>query len=325
MFSKGPVRIQRCSYSTTLRPCCVNFQRISHRHAQRFRSPWNSKRSYAISVKPSVVYPGKENVKRHFDDRKTFLFNQYSNFLRDTLDCPLILLQHHNFTPQSFIKLRREIETASTNFAPTPAPSLATGDVHPKLPNKSNKIATLTVMRTSIFGVALRNHSPLDANEIKGISEMVKGGFAVLSLPSLHPPQLDAILKAFVRAAPPKKASSANSNEKPNPNAVPDDFVPGRRRKRVKPVLVPELSLVGAVIEGRVLKVDQVKDVAKLPTLETLRAQIVGLISAPAAQLARVLGEASGAQVARTLEGLKRALEAEQDGSKTEDGVQTSP
>ena len=85
--------------------------------------------------------------------------------------------------------------------------------------------------------------------------------------------------------------------------------VPGRKMKRQRPVLDPELTLVGALIEGRVFSVEKVKDVSKLPTLETLRQQIVGLISSPAVQLAMVLGEASGGKLARTLEGLKKGLE----------------
>ena len=52
--------------------------------------------------------------------------------------------------------------------------------------------------------------------------------------------------------------------------------------------------------------------VAKLPTLDTLRAQLVGLLSAPATQLAMVLSEASGGKLARTLEGLKKSLEEDQ-------------
>jgi len=51
--------------------------------------------------------------------------------------------------------------------------------------------------------------------------------------------------------------------------------------------------------------------VSKLPTLDTLRAQVVGLLSAPASQLAMILGEASGGKLARTLEGLKIGLEEE--------------
>ena len=71
-------------------------------------------------------------------------------------------------------------------------------------------------------------------------------------------------------------------------------------------------------MEGRVFVKSGLEQVAKLPTLDTVRAQIVGLLSAPAAQLSGVLSMASGGQLARTLEGLKKGLEEEQGGSKEE-------
>lgn len=79
--------------------------------------------------------------------------------------------------------------------------------------------------------------------------------------------------------------------------------------KRVKPTLTPELTVMGALIEGKVFKASAVKDVASLPTLDTLRAQLIGLVSSPANQIASVLGQASGGQLARTLEGFKKGLE----------------
>ncbi|KAL0066621.1 hypothetical protein AAF712_006425 [Marasmius tenuissimus] len=72
---------------------------------------------------------------------------------------------------------------------------------------------------------------------------------------------------------------------------------------------------MGALIEGKVFLPKGVKDVAGLPKMETLRAQIIGLLSAPGAQLAGVLSQAAGGQLARTLEGLKKSLEEEQNGS----------
>jgi ribosomal protein L10 len=83
--------------------------------------------------------------------------------------------------------------------------------------------------------------------------------------------------------------------------------------QRVRPVLTPELVVMGALIERRVFGMEGVRDVSKLPTLDTLRAQIVGLLSSPAVQLAAVLSEASGGKLARTLEGLKKGLEESRD------------
>jgi len=79
--------------------------------------------------------------------------------------------------------------------------------------------------------------------------------------------------------------------------------------KRIRPILVPELKVVGALLEGKVFTREGVDEVGKLPTLQTLREQLVGLISSPGMQLAAVLSEAGGGRLARTLEGLKKGLE----------------
>ncbi|EJC98774.1 uncharacterized protein FOMMEDRAFT_50369, partial [Fomitiporia mediterranea MF3/22] len=181
-------------------------------------------------------------------------------------------------------------------------------------PPDSDTLPQLTIVRSSIFGVALRNQAPLDQKATSEIAKMAGGdGLAILSLPSLDPPTLHAILRALERSVPKKSEGGAQKDAKKNgkERANDDDEgrVPGRRVKRQKPMLDPELALVGALIEGRVFGVEQVKDVSKLPTLETLRQQIIGLISSPAVQLAMVLGEASGGKLARTLEGLKKGLE----------------
>jgi ribosomal protein L10 len=180
-------------------------------------------------------------------------------------------------------------------------------------PSKEPNIDTppsLTILRTSVFGAALRDYAPLDAKTSKEIANTVKGGLAVLSLPTLDPPQLNAILRALQRSAPLPPSNTSASQASPIKKASDDpDFVPGRRSKRVKPILTPELSVMGALIEGRVFKAPQVLDVASLPTLDILRQQIVGLLSSPATQLAAVLSHASGGQLARTLEGFKKGLE----------------
>lgn len=45
----------------------------------------------------------------------------------------------------------------------------------------------------------------------------------------------------------------------------------------------------GAILSGRILSVDEVEALAKLPSLEQLRAQLIGLINAPATNIASVI------------------------------------
>ncbi|KAG8767840.1 hypothetical protein FRC12_006007 [Ceratobasidium sp. 428] len=140
--------------------------------------------------------------------------------------------------------------------------------------------AKLSVIRHAIFGAAVKSAEPQAAPLLTAL----EGPAAVLAFPTLDPPQLKSILRTIDRAVP--KAT-------PQPGAAP----------------APVLRLVGAYVDGRVLRPDGVQNLSTLPTLETLRAQLIGLLSAPAAQLAGVLDQARGGRLSRTLEGLRESLE----------------
>jgi large subunit ribosomal protein L10 len=61
-----------------------------------------------------------------------------------------------------------------------------------------------------------------------------------------------------------------------------------------------KLEIVGGAMGDTVLDVNGVKALAELPSLDELRARIIGLVQAPATKIARVLME-PGAQLARVL------------------------
>lgn len=61
-----------------------------------------------------------------------------------------------------------------------------------------------------------------------------------------------------------------------------------------------KFKVLGGMMNGEVLEEAQVKVLASLPSLDQLRAKIVGLLQAPATKIARVL-QAPGSQVARCL------------------------
>lgn len=268
-------------------------------------------RTYATSVKPPRRYP-KKTEPRIYSERKRFLYNQYLRLLETSKESPLIFLQHTKFSIPRLTKLRKDIAAATARKGGF-APSLLNPGPTPLAPSNDPSITTppsLTVIRTSVFGAALRDFSSIDAKTATEISKTVENGLAILSLPSLDPPTLNAILKALHKSVPPlKPGEKARASSSKKPSADDPDFVPGRRVKRAKPTPTPELSVMGALIEGRVFKTAAVQDVASLPTLDTLRAQLIGLISSPAHQIAGILGHASGGQLARTLEGFKKSLE----------------
>jgi ribosomal protein L10 len=248
-------------------------------------------------VRPGQILPGKR-YPRVWHDKKLFQYNWYTKILNTTDRAPLIFLHRDDFSANRLKKLRRDIQVASE-----------------KLLRKAEEAGqvleppTLTVVRTSIFGAALRNHPNVNLDDVEKIIDGVAGGYAVLSLPVLDPPLLNAVLRAMERSVPPRPPKTAAEIAKELEEKTADPAQPGRRMKRQRAVLIPDLKVLGALVEGQVLLPDTMKEVSKLPTLDTLRAQIVGLLTAPSAQLAAILSQASGGQLARTLEGFKKALE----------------
>lgn len=262
-------------------------------------APRLQSRHYAVSVEPAKVHAGKR-TPRVYVERKSFLYSKYFKLLETSAESPLIFLTHADFSAQRLLKLRRDIITASNRMTPSltaPSPS-----VHLPQP-------TLTVLRTSVFGAALRDYTSVDASASAQLADSVKGHLAVLTLPKLNPPQLQAVLRALDRGVPPRKPKTEEELAKEKEEKNADPAQPGRRVKRMRAVLQPELRLAGALIERQLFTPDGIRDVSKLPTLDTLRSQIVGLLSSPATQLAGVLSQASGGRLTRTLEGFKKSLE----------------
>lgn len=62
-----------------------------------------------------------------------------------------------------------------------------------------------------------------------------------------------------------------------------------------------KLQICGAVMDEKVLSVNEVEILADLPSLDELRSKIIGLISAPASKIARVV-QAPATKVARVLQ-----------------------
>lgn len=258
-----------------------------------------------VSVAPPVEY-SKKTGPRRYSERKNFMVNQYTRLLESSKSSPLIFFHHVDFSVQRLIQLRKDIANAAAKAA---APSL--GALTPGPVTEPPPAPKFTVVSTNFFGVALRNYSPMDVKTVKSMADMVEGGLAVMSFQDFNPPQLDAVLRALARSVPVRKPKTPEQLAQEAKDAA-DAFVPGRRPKRQRPTPVPDLKVVGALIEGRLFMAADVQTVAKLPTLDVLRAQIVGLLSAPASQLAAVLSEASGGKLARTLEGLKKSLEEQE-------------
>jgi ribosomal protein L10 len=245
----------------------------------------------AISVKPPIIYPRK-TIPRIFSEKKTFLYNKYLKILNSSQQSPLLFLSHTDFTAKNLIALRSHIANAH--------------QAQQKLLQKDQQ-PSLSVIRTGIFGVAIRDLPSIPNDESAKLASWLQGPLALLYLPLLHPPHLAAILKAIDRAVPQKRQDEEELRRR-EADKKADPETPGRRVKKRRPVLNPKLALVGALIDGRMYATEQVREIASLPPLDTLRAQLIGLLSGPSVQLTALLGEAGGGKLVRTLEGLKTSL-----------------
>lgn len=260
-------------------------------------------RGYAISVQLPKAPKGKTK-QRVFKDKKAFQFNWYTRILQTSTNAPVLILHHHNFTAQRLKKLRADISTAfrkssASLSSPRPSPPVPAFSLEP----------TFTVVRTGIFGAALRELPNISLKEVERMINKQAGSFAVVTFPSFDPPQLNAILRAMDRSVPPKRPKNDEELKREMEEKNADPAQPGKRMKRVRQIRTPELKLMGAVLENRVFLPAGVKDISRLPSLDTLRGQVVGLLSSPAAHLAAILSEASGGRLARTLEGFKKGME----------------
>jgi hypothetical protein len=154
----------------------------------------------------------------------------------------------------------------------------------------------LAAMRTNEHTKAARKHTV----------PQLQGPISVISLPSLDPDHLSSILKVLERATPKAIVEPSKKSQK-DELAMPPPGGGGVRQTKEPPI--PSLAIVGGLVEGKLFLLPGLKDVTKLPSLETLQAQIVGLLSSPASQLTGVLSQAAGGRLARTLEGFKQGLE----------------
>ncbi|KAL0569985.1 hypothetical protein V5O48_011978 [Marasmius crinis-equi] len=268
-------------------------------------------RTYAIHVQAPNPIPGKK-YPRVFSGKKLFQFSWYTRILDSTHNgSPLVFLHYDSFSANRLKKLRNDLTVAARKYHDAQQKASLDG---PR-PIADADLPTVTVIRTGVFGAALRAQEGVNMTDVGTMLNNTPGKYAVLKIPILDPPYLSAVLRAMDRSVPPRPPKTPEQLKKELDAKNADPETPGRRMKRQRPDLTPDLKVMGALIEGKIFLPQGVKDVAGLPKLETLRAQIIGLLSAPGAQLAGVLSQAAGGQLARTLEGLKKSLEEEQNGA----------
>ncbi|GAA5827566.1 hypothetical protein JCM11251_001736 [Rhodosporidiobolus azoricus] len=241
------------------------------------------------AVAPTQAAP-KVGRTRPLPVRKSLLYRQHDHLLHS--NDLVLFLRPGAFAADEWRTLRAQLAAI-----PPPPPPASTSSPSSSSDPDSAAALKLTVLRPGLLPALLRSASeasstpsstpPLDLSHLS-LPSHLKGPLAVLTSPTLHPPTLSAILTIL------RKFSRTPA---PNAPPLPADAPP-----------VERLEVLSSLVEKRAASPDRTKTVGDLPPLDVLRAQIVGLLSAPGSRITGVLG-ARAREVGRTVEGFKVGLE----------------
>jgi len=208
--------------------------------------------------------------ERVYTARKQFLYSHYDHLL-ETSDLVLVF-QPNNLTTAEWSQLRRAI-----NAVPTPK---SKSD-----PEAVCLPATLASARTGLLSALVRERAASQPEV--DISPLLSGPIALLTCPSLSPGYLKSLLQAINKAFAYRPAAPTASSVQ----------------------VTPRMMLLGGIMEkNKLVSTQDILEIGKLPELDTLRAQLVGLLEMPAQQTIGILNQAAGGSLVRTLQGLEGDL-----------------
>lgn len=232
----------------------------------------------AAPPKPVYVSPSATaNAPRIYTERKAWLYDYYHHLLsRSQL---VLVFKHENLTVADSGAIR-------TAIAKIPVPKPAS------VPQETEmEKATMTVTRTGILSPVVRAVRPVATEFTKSL----EGPTAIISCPSMSPKYIKQMLAAIE-----KVMKAAKKDDDP---------------KAKGGVKQPAFSLLAGIIEGNTfLDPAQLQEAAKLPELDQLRSQLIGLLETPQRQLLGVVQQAGGGSLVRTLQGLEADLKEKEGG-----------
>ena len=235
-------------------------------------------RTYATTTKIPKHF-AYQDKRKGFSERKTFLFNKYQRMMREN---ELVVLFHaENLNVKLLSEIRRQV-----SHIKVPDADLARLEALNHGAPWTWPASAFTMARTGLLRPVCRRDT---AESIQALEPYLHGQMAMLTCPVLSPEYVGKVLRAIERPV----------------TAAANDVDPKSEKKA--PLLRP---LVAGAERARVIDAKSLPAFTQLPNLATLRAQLVGLLSAPGTQLAGILSQAGGGELAATLEARRRDLEA---------------
>lgn len=237
-------------------------------------------RCMSSAARPSAVVKNSSSrqpsAPRVYPARKTFLWNLYNQVL--TKSSLILIFDHANISAAEWSKLRRAIGSIKKPVVPYD-PSLPKEE---QLERAEIEQAQLMVVRSGVLTAASKACS-------SPIIPHLSGQRAVLTCSTLSPTYLNKIITVLFRTV--------------------------KSIKRENSTIQPTLNLVAGLVEGgKVMNEKELEELGKVPELDTLRAQLVGLLEGQGRSLVGVLNQAAGGSLVRTLQGLENDLK-EKEGS----------
>ena len=229
-----------------------------------------------VKIKVPKVLPYQQ-TRKQLGDRKVYLYSKYERLLRESE--LVILFEAEKLSVPLMQKVRKQMHSI-----PFPAEDQARLDA---LNDGAWTLppTALTTARTGILRPVCRNDT---AECVQQLQPYLRGQIVMLTTRVLSPEYIGKVLRAMER--PVKQAR---------------DAVDPQSGKKA-----PRLAPVAAVIERRkMVDASGLPALTKLPSLPVLQAQLVGLLSMPAQQIAGILSQAGGGELAATLDARRRDLE----------------
>ena len=235
-------------------------------------------RTYATTTRIPKHF-AYQDKRKGFSERKTFLFNKYQRMMREN---ELVVLFHaENLNVKLLSEIRRQV-----SHIKVPDADLARLEALNHGAPWTWPASAFTMARTGLLRPVCRRDT---AESIQALEPYLHGQMAMLTCPVLSPEYVGKVLRAIERPV----------------TAAANDVDPKSEKKA--PLLRP---LVAVAERARVIDAKSLPAFTQLPNLATLRAQLVGLLSSPGTQLAGILSQAGGGELAATLEARRRDLEA---------------
>lgn len=241
---------------------------------------------------------------RVFPDKKAYRFELYAHIQKHAQMG--LLFQHANLSTAMWDQLRRAV--ADIPIPPGAEEAIRLPEVFvqgkgkrkvpaPQPVNNSEAIwpkggANVQFLRTNVFR-AMSNRMVYrnKATAKRSIEPWMSKTTALISAPIVSPKYIDQILRVCQRVL--------RQNRK-------DDKVPKEKQ--------PRFDLVVARVERKVVGLEEIERIRKLPELDTLRAQTIGLLQGAGQQVVGLLSQAAGGSLVRTLQGLEKDLKAKEGG-----------